>query len=96
MGAIVKRTYGSTEAPTVATSTGSDSVADAHRHDGHAIGAVELRVVDGELRVRGPEVCVGYLESEQNAHAFDADGWFRSGDLATLDADGWLTIVGRL
>jgi len=96
LGAIVKRTYGSTEAPTVATSTGIDSVADAHRHDGHAIGAVELRVVDGELCVRGPEVCVGYLEPEQNAHAFDADGWFRSGDLATLDADGWLTIVGRL
>jgi cyclohexanecarboxylate-CoA ligase len=96
LGAIVKRTYGSTEAPTVATSTGTDRVADAHRHDGHAIGAVELRVVDGELRVRGPEVCVGYLEPEQNALAFDADGWFRSGDLATLDPEGWLTIVGRL
>src|SRR4029079_173549 len=96
LGAVVKRTYGSTEAPTVATSTGTDADADAHRHDGHAIGAVELRVVDGELRVRGPEVCVGYLDREQSADAFDADGWFRTGDLATLDAGGWLTIVGRL
>jgi cyclohexanecarboxylate-CoA ligase len=96
LGAVVKRTYGSTEAPTVATSTGVDRVADAHAHDGHAIGAVELRVVDGELRVRGPEVCVGYLDPEQNADAFDTDGWFRSGDLATLDPDGWLTIIGRL
>jgi cyclohexanecarboxylate-CoA ligase len=96
LGAVVKRTYGSTEAPTVATSGGADPVADAHTHDGHAIGAVELRVVDGELRVRGPEVCVGYLDPEQNADAFDAEGWFRSGDLATLDANGWLTIVGRL
>ena len=96
LAAVVKRTYGSTEAPTVATSTGTDRVADAHGHDGHAIGAVELRVIDGELRMRGPEVCVGYLDSEQSADGFDADGWFRSGDLATLDLDGWLTIVGRL
>jgi cyclohexanecarboxylate-CoA ligase len=96
LGAVVKRTYGSTEAPTVATSIRSDSSTDAHAHDGHAIGAVELRVVDGELCVRGPEVCVGYLDPDQNIDAFDADGWFHTGDLATLDADGWLTIVGRL
>ena len=86
LGAVVKRTYGSTEAPTVATSTGTDRLTDAHTHDGHAIGAVELRVLDGELRVRGPEVCVGYLDAEQNVDAFDADGWFHTGDLATLDA----------
>jgi cyclohexanecarboxylate-CoA ligase len=96
LGAVVKRTYGSTEAPTIATSTGADSLEVAHIHDGHAIGEVELRVVDGELRVRGPEVCVGYLDPAQNDDAFDADGWFRTGDLATLDAAGWLTIVGRL
>ena len=96
LGAVVKRTYGSTEAPTVATSIGTDPITDAHAHDGHAIGAIELRVDDGELCVRGPEVCVGYLDPAQNAGAFDADGWFHTGDLATLDADGWLTIVGRL
>jgi cyclohexanecarboxylate-CoA ligase len=96
LGAVVKRTYGSTEAPTIATSTGADDPAAAHTHDGHAIGAVELRVVDGELLVRGPEVCVGYLDAQQNTGAFDADGWFHTGDLATVDAEGWLTIVGRL
>src|SRR5262249_7678611 len=68
----------------------------ARTHDGHAIGAVELRIVDGELQVRGPEVCVGYLDPAQNTDAFDADGWFRTGDLATIDGGGWLTIVGRL
>ena len=95
-GAVVKRTYGSTEAPTVATSTGTDSLDTAHTHDGHAIGSVELRIADGELLVRGPEVCVGYLDAAQNDGAFDGDGWFHTGDLATLDPDGWLTIVGRL
>src|SRR4029077_20152063 len=58
--------------------------------------SVELRVIDGELQVRGPEVCVGYLDAGHNADAFDADGWFRTGDLAPIDRDGWLTIVCRL
>jgi cyclohexanecarboxylate-CoA ligase len=96
LAAKVKRTYGSTEAPTIATSVETDAVDVAHRHDGHPIGEVELRVVDGELSVRGPEVCVGYLDAGQNEGAFDADGWFRTGDLASVDGDGWLTIVGRL
>jgi cyclohexanecarboxylate-CoA ligase len=96
LGAVVKRTYGSTEAPTIATSTGTDDADAAHTHDGHAVGAVELRIVDGELLVRGPEVCVGYLDAAQNTDAFDDDGWFRTGDLATLGAGGWLNIVGRL
>jgi cyclohexanecarboxylate-CoA ligase len=96
LAANVKRTYGSTEAPTIATSVGTDSIDVAHQHDGHAIGEVELRVVDGELRVRGPEVCVGYLDAGHTDETFDADGWFRTGDLASIDRDGWLTIVGRL
>ena len=96
LGAVVKRTYGSTEAPTIATSVAADAVDAAHTHDGHAIGDVELSVVDGELRVRGPEVCVGYLDPAQTDDAFDADGWFRTGDLATIDAGGWLAITGRL
>ena len=95
LGAIVKRTYGSTEAPTIATSTATDATDVAHVHDGHPIGTVELRVTDGELLVRGPEVCVGYLDADQNADAFDTEGWFHTGDLATLH-DGWLNIVGRL
>jgi acyl-CoA synthetase (AMP-forming)/AMP-acid ligase II len=96
LGAVVKRTYGSTEAPSIATSAPADSPDEARTHDGHAIGDVELRIVDGELHARGPEVCVGYLDPAHNIDAFDAEGWFRTGDLATIDADGWLTIVGRV
>jgi cyclohexanecarboxylate-CoA ligase len=96
LGCVVKRTYGSTEAPTVATSSPGDDVDVARQHDGRAIGAVEVRLdARGELLVRGPEVCCGYLDPAQTAEAFDREGWFHTGDLATLD-DGWLTIVGRI
>jgi cyclohexanecarboxylate-CoA ligase len=81
-GARVKRTYGSTEAPSVVT-------------DGVPIGAVEVRIApDGELLVRGPEVCAGYLDPADNEPAFTRDGWFRTGDLATTAA-GRIEIVGR-
>jgi cyclohexanecarboxylate-CoA ligase len=81
-GAQVKRTYGSTEAPTIIT-------------DGRPIGDVELRVNDnGELLVRDPGVALGYLDPAQTAEAWDADGWFHTGDLATID--GSIEIVGRL
>jgi cyclohexanecarboxylate-CoA ligase len=97
LGCTVKRTYGSTEAPTIATSTPEDPRDAARRHDGRAIGAVELRVdpANGELLVQGPEVCCGYLDARHTAGAFSPDGWFRTGDRATLDG-GWLTITGRL
>jgi len=105
--ARVKRTYGSTEAPTVTTSTPRDPVQRARETDGHPTGAVELRVSDpetgrprppgdvGELWLRGPELFVGYAEAEQTRNATHR-GWFRTGDLATVDADGWLTIAGRM
>jgi acyl-CoA synthetase (AMP-forming)/AMP-acid ligase II len=107
LGCVVKRTYGSTEAPTVATSLGGDDVGDARRHDGRPIGAVQVRIGDpetgaarpageaGELCVQGPELFSGYLD-QSDTDAAITDGWFRTGDLATLDADGWLTIVGRI
>lgn len=101
-GAVVKRTYGSTEAPTVATSTGADAdnetrAASARAHDGRAIGAVELACADnGELLIRGPEVCVGYLDPHDTEAAFTHDGWYHSGDLAHISDEGWLSITGRL
>ncbi|HZD25467.1 MAG TPA: AMP-binding protein, partial [Alphaproteobacteria bacterium] len=50
----------------------------------------------GEVVIRGPNVTAGYLENpEANVKAF-TDGWFRTGDQGVLDADGYLTITGRL
>ncbi len=71
--------------------------------------AVELRVVDesgaavandehavGEIQVRGETVTPGYWRRpEATAEAFTPDGWFRTGDLAKLDAEGYVTIVDR-
>ncbi len=104
----VKRTYGSTEAPTVTTSTDDDLFEKARDTDGRAVGEVELRVSDpvtgaprrsataGELWVRGPEMFAGYADEGQTAAVIARGGWFRTGDLATVDADGWVRIVGRL
>jgi acyl-CoA synthetase (AMP-forming)/AMP-acid ligase II len=107
LDATVKRTYGSTEAPTVTTSTPTDPVPHARDTDGRPVGWVRLRVSDpttgearpagetGELWLRGPELFVGYVDVSQTRAAVTR-GWFRTGDLATVDADGWLTVVGRI
>ena len=56
---------------------------------------VFARVVDGELQLRGGQCFLGYVDKGLDTGAFD-DGWFRTGDLATIDADDRITIVGRL
>ncbi len=76
---------------------------------GHAIYGVDLKIVDddgkelphdgvafGELLVRGPWIVSAYFEDDAaTAAAFDADGWFRTGDVATIDGEGWMQIVDR-
>ena len=94
LSTLVKRSYGSTEAPTITTSTADDAPERGAHTDGRVVGAARLRIgSDGELLVQGPELFAGYLEPDQTRAAV-ARGWFHTGDLATLD-DGWLTIVGR-
>ncbi|MDT4963024.1 MAG: long-chain acyl-CoA synthetase [Pseudonocardiales bacterium] len=64
---------------------------------GKAVPGVELKTAaDGELLVRGPLVMKGYRhEPAKTAEAIDADGWLHTGDIASIDADGYVRIVDR-
>ena len=58
---------------------------------------IDLRIVDGEIQLRGWSVMRGYCNNpEATAKAFTADGWLRTGDLGSLTADGRLRMTGRL
>jgi non-ribosomal peptide synthetase component E (peptide arylation enzyme) len=106
-GCWCKRTYGSTEYPTLTTGLLGDAPERDATTDGRLIAQGEMRIVDpetladladgtaGELLARGPEMFVGYLDPALDADAFTAGGWFRTGDLARAEGDA-LTIVDRL
>jgi len=60
-------------------------------------GAPDAPADQGEIQIAGPNVFPGYRNNAAaNAKAFSDDGWFKSGDLGYLDADGYLVIVGRV
>lgn len=64
---------------------------------GQAFDGVTLRVAeDGEVLAKGPNITQGYLNrADATRDAFDADGWFHTGDLGSLDGEGFLKITGR-
>ena len=96
LGIIVFRSYGSSEHPSITGST-LDAPEDKRLlTDGCPMPGVEIRLAaDGEIFSRGPDLCLGYTDDELTAAAFDGDGWYRTGDVGVLDADGYLTITDR-
>ena len=96
--AVVTRVYGSTEVPvtTVGAPLDPDHAADT---DGRA-GFTQITLGDdaaggGEIHARGPQMLVGYLHPEDEAGSFDADGYFRTGDLARWVDGDYLVVTGR-
>ncbi len=102
--------YGQTETSPVSTQTSTtDSVEHRVTTVGRVLPHVEAKIIDpetgetvergtdGEYCTRGFHVMLGYWEdAEKTAEAIDADGWMHSGDLATMDDDGYVNIVGRI
>jgi acyl-CoA synthetase (AMP-forming)/AMP-acid ligase II len=96
LGIIAYRSYGSTEHPSM---TGSAFTAPLEKRiytDGAALSGVEVRLTgEGEICSRGPDLCLGYTDPELTNEMFDEQGWYHTGDLASVDADGYYTVTGR-
>jgi acyl-CoA synthetase len=108
LGLRVLSIYGSTESPPHTMVLPEDPVENAWTTDGRPLPGIEVRIVGeggvdmpvgepGEEWSRGPNTFLGYLgEPELSARYIDADGWYRSGDLARMLPDGSLRITGRM
>jgi len=95
-GVTVFRSYGSTEHPSITASAVTAPLDKRVYTDGEALDGVEIRLTDeGEILSRGPDLCLGYTDDELTGRAFDADGWYHTGDVGVLDTGGYLTIVDR-
>jgi len=102
--------YGMTETSPVSTQTyTTDSIERRVSTVGRVHPHVEIKIIDagsgetvergtdGELCTRGYSVMLGYWDDpEKTAEAIDADGWMHTGDLAVMDAEGFVNIVGRI
>jgi fatty-acyl-CoA synthase len=87
----------------------SDQLADVRAAQGIASVGVDLRIVDpgtdeplpwdgessGELQAKGPWIAASYYNDERASQSFTEDGWLRTGDVATIDADGYIRLVDR-
>jgi long-chain acyl-CoA synthetase len=94
-GVRIVRGYGMTELFRPISYLAADAT-DRPDSIGRAVPGVELRVVDDELWIRSPAAMDGYLRAPEETAAVLADGgWFRTGDLATISDDGYVSIVGR-
>jgi long-chain acyl-CoA synthetase len=101
LGFELRSGYGLAE--TASTFTGNLPGRERLGSEGRPFQGGELRIAGpdqtghGEIELRGPSLFSGYRDNDAaNREAFTADGWFRTGDLGRLDADGFLHVVGRV
>ncbi len=101
-GACVLQFYGSNETGALSGTSPADTQERRLRTAGRVIPEMHVRLLDvdehgrGVPAGKGPTLCLGYWDDDAaNAALFTADGWMRMGDLATIDDEGYLTVVGR-
>ena len=94
-GIKIMQGYGLTETSPVITSSNPANVKVGTV--GKPIRNVQIRIAsDGEIEVSGPNVMLGYYHKEQaTKEAFTSDGWFKTGDIGSIDTDGYLKITDR-
>ena len=99
--------YGLTEAPILVMGSVDDLDEDLANSEGAPMPGVELKLVkldgtlaavgeEGEIRAKAPQLMKGYLDPALDADGFDEEGFFRTGDLGTLNERNMLSITGRL
>ncbi|MEX2253330.1 MAG: long-chain fatty acid--CoA ligase [Thermoleophilaceae bacterium] len=93
-GVPVMEGYGMTETATAATINTPDDF--KFGSVGRPLGGVEAKIAeDGEVLLRGPNIFKGYYKNEEATSETLADGWLHTGDLGSIDEDGFLFITGR-
>lgn len=95
--AVVTRVYGATEVPvTTVGVTDRADVDHAAETDGRP-GIATIKLTDtGEICARGPQMLVGYVHAEDEARVFDADGYYRTGDIGRWVDGDYLVVSGRI
>jgi acyl-CoA synthetase (AMP-forming)/AMP-acid ligase II len=106
-GIVTWRTYGSTEHPAISSGGPADPPDKRRLTDGRVTPGNEVRLLDengvdvtpgeeGEIVARGPKQFLGYQDPAADADAFVQATWFRTGDLARFDEDGYLVVTDRV
>jgi acyl-CoA synthetase (AMP-forming)/AMP-acid ligase II len=106
LGIHVLVIYGATEVPMISSCRVDDPFEKRCTTVGRPLDGVEVRIVDefgvelpageiGHVLARGPNQFAGYIDPALNSEAFTETGWFRTGDIGSLDADGFLAITDR-
>ncbi|MEU8973868.1 AMP-binding protein [Streptomyces monashensis] len=96
MGVQLTHGYGMTEVPMITMGDPDDTAENLATTEGRPPRGMEIRIADGEVRLRGEAVCQGYLDPAQTAAAFDPEGFLRTGDLGRVTPSGHLVLTGRL
>ena len=107
LGIVIYKMYGSTEHPSITGCTYADELDKRLSRDGRPLPGCEIRLIDidgrdvstgeaGEVISKGPDCFLGYTDPSLSAKVFDADGWYHTGDVAVMDADGYISITDRI